>query len=414
MSRPNEPVNIAAGEAGSSNNSVVEKSKFVTVTNGAYTRMVIIGIGYLFPISAIWAAFDYWKTLFPDKNIEFVVTCLYQFGSVMTVLVLSFGKSMEFHRRILGGFSGQFCCLFVIFLFRWLGLPVNVVYGILLGLVFLMSVVTGFLDSALLALNSQYSPKMQEALQIGIGFSTFVSVVYRDITKLISTSQADSTSIYFLAALATVIVCIASYVSLMRMPISAHIREQKKDSTQPLLEKQEDEQVNIWHVLRRVWFNELVIFVQFVLTTACYPAILTAIPCYTLKALAPAHWYQTILLSVFTVFDVIARFCVRHRGPLYYGNIWITAVIRMAIFPLVVLCATGTFRNDWFSMFIVALFGFGNGFSGSLSLITINEIPGLTGPELKATGRFSAVAVNSGLCIGGFVAMGLGVWLGLA
>ncbi|EER17520.1 hypothetical protein Pmar_PMAR008083 [Perkinsus marinus ATCC 50983] len=168
MSATNEPVvnTVSAGEAGA-----LEKDKFVTVTTGAYTRMVIIGIGYLFPISAIWAAFDYWKTLFPDKNIEFVVTCLYQFGSVMTVLVLSFGKSMKFHRRILGGFSGQFCCLFVIFLFRWLGLPADVVYGILLGLVFLMSVVTGFLDSALLALNSQYSPKMQEALQIGIGTS---------------------------------------------------------------------------------------------------------------------------------------------------------------------------------------------------------------------------------------------------
>ncbi|KAF4665809.1 Epsin-1, required for endocytosis and actin patch assembly [Perkinsus olseni] len=412
MAASNEPVvnTVSAGEAGAS-----EKNKFVTVTKGAYTRMVIIGIGYLFPISAIWAAFDYWKTLFPDKNIEFVVTCLYQFGSVMTVLILSLGKSMKFHRRILGGFSGQFCCLFVIFLFRWLGLPVNVVYGILLGLVFLMSVVTGFLDSALLALNSQYSPKMQEALQIGIGFSTFVSVVYRDITKLISTSQANSTSIYFLAALATVIVCISAYVSLMRMPISAHIHEEDASSRQqPLLEKKEEEEVNIWKVLRRVWFNELVIFLNFLLTTACYPAILTAIPCYTLTVLAPAHWYQTILLSVFTVFDVIARFCVRHRGPLYYGNIWITAAVRMCIFPLVVLCATGTFRNDWFSMFIVALFGFGNGFAGSLSLITINEIPGLSGPELKATGRFSAVAVNSGLCVGGFVAMGLGVWLGLA
>ncbi|KAF4750108.1 Epsin-1, required for endocytosis and actin patch assembly, partial [Perkinsus olseni] len=191
----------------------------------------------------------------------------------MTVLILSLGKSMKFHRRILGGFSGQFCCLFVIFLFRWLGLPVNVVYGILLGLVFLMSVVTGFLDSALLALNSQYSPKMQEALQIGIGFSTFVSVVYRDITKLISTSQANSTSIYFLAALATVIVCISAYVSLMRMPISAHIHEEESSSSQqPLLEKKEEEEVNIWKVLRRVWFNELVIFLNFLLTTACYPA----------------------------------------------------------------------------------------------------------------------------------------------
>lgn len=42
--------------------------------------MVVIGIGYLFPIAAIWAAFDYWKLLFPDQNVEFAVTALYQAG----------------------------------------------------------------------------------------------------------------------------------------------------------------------------------------------------------------------------------------------------------------------------------------------------------------------------------------------
>lgn len=46
----------------------------------AYFCMTVIGIGYLFPISAIWAAFDYWKVLFPEENIEFAVTGVYQAG----------------------------------------------------------------------------------------------------------------------------------------------------------------------------------------------------------------------------------------------------------------------------------------------------------------------------------------------
>ncbi len=73
----------------------------------AYIRMLLIGIGYLFPISAIWAAFDYWTLLFPGTNVEFVVTCLYQAGSVATVLMLSLGKRMDFGKRIYGGFIGQ-------------------------------------------------------------------------------------------------------------------------------------------------------------------------------------------------------------------------------------------------------------------------------------------------------------------
>ena len=40
---------------------------------------------YSFPIGALWAAFDYWHVLFPDENVEFRVTCLYQLGAVVTV-----------------------------------------------------------------------------------------------------------------------------------------------------------------------------------------------------------------------------------------------------------------------------------------------------------------------------------------
>ena len=58
--------------------------------------MVIIGVGYLFPMAAIWAAFDYWKMLFPDRNVEFAATAWYQVGSLLTVIFLSFQESLDF------------------------------------------------------------------------------------------------------------------------------------------------------------------------------------------------------------------------------------------------------------------------------------------------------------------------------
>merc|ERR1712203_22551 len=73
--------------------------------------MTVIGIGYLFPISAIWAAFDYWKLIFPNSNIEFEVSCVFQVGSVVTVAFLSFSPTFSWGPRIYGGFSGQFVCL---------------------------------------------------------------------------------------------------------------------------------------------------------------------------------------------------------------------------------------------------------------------------------------------------------------
>ncbi|CAJ1422363.1 unnamed protein product [Effrenium voratum] len=387
---------------------------WVTDQRGEQTAkfcMMIIGIGYLFPIAAIWAAFDYWKVLFPDQNVEFSVTALYQIGSIATVAALSLSETFSLGRRILGGFSGQFLCLAAILAFRWLPVTRLVLYQLLLGVVLLCSVATGYLDSALFSLCSQYSTSMQQYLQIGIGFGTLVSVVYRDATKLLLAHDiADATCAYFIIALVTVLVCICAYRTLMSLPISRHmasnedlnLEEKLMDKASrfesPLpyacgfspggyhdseesangLELNSEAGTSFSSVLRLVWFNQLVIFVNFALTTFCYPGLITAIPCRQMTWLRNGHWFQTILLTVFTLFDISARFITQHRFGLYWGNVQWTAVVRSLLLPLMVYCAASETGSDLVSMAVVAAFGFLNGYCASLCLIVINEIPSLS------------------------------------
>ena len=40
----------------------------------AYWLFTAIGIGYLFPFSALTQPVDYWTILFPDFNVEFSIT----------------------------------------------------------------------------------------------------------------------------------------------------------------------------------------------------------------------------------------------------------------------------------------------------------------------------------------------------
>mmetsp|Transcript_4570 Transcript_4570/g.3725 ORF Transcript_4570/g.3725 Transcript_4570/m.3725 type:complete len:118 (+) Transcript_4570:227-580(+) len=56
--------------------------------------------------------------------------------------------------------------LLVVLVSRWISLGEAALYTSLMILVLFLSIVTAFADSSLLALNSQYSPKMQEAMQI--------------------------------------------------------------------------------------------------------------------------------------------------------------------------------------------------------------------------------------------------------
>ncbi|CAE7401838.1 ETN8 [Symbiodinium sp. CCMP2592] len=394
--------------------------------------MLAIGIGYLFPISAIWAAFDYWKVLFPDKNIEFVVTVVYQIGSVGTVALLSLTETFSLRRRIVGGFLGQFFCLAAILSFRWLLLPPAVLYQLLLGLVLVCSVATGYLDSALLSLCSQYASTMQQFLQIGIGFGTLVSVIYRDATKLLMSHDIeDATCAYFSIALATVIVCLASYRLLMSLPVSRHVRAASGQLDEKLLDNatsiesplplacgfspggcrdSEDSPAELElnckagssfkTVIQLVWRNQLAIIANFTLTTFCYPGLITAIPCRQMLWLQPGHWFQTILLTVFTLFDISARFVTHIRCGLHHGNIQWTVVVRSALLPLMIFCAVSESSSDLLAMAVVATFGFLNGYCASLCLIVINEIPTLSAEQRKTCGRISACFVNSGLALG--------------
>lgn len=380
--------------------------------------MTVIGIGYLFPISAIWAAFDYWKVIFPEGNIEFEVSCVFQLGSVLTVAVLSFSQTFSFGPRIYAGFAGQFLCLACILAFRWNPFSTPVLYWILMILVAFCSVATGYLDSALLSLCSQYSSDMQSYLQIGIGLSTMVSVLYRDVTKLLMPGDVvDATTIYFAVALVTVTVCVSCFRTLLTLPESSHVAAQAASNyaspnalipVDPNLHGSGDATPskpnsfgNVWRV---VWRNQTVVFLNLFLTTLCYPGLITSIHCRQFLGLRTGHWFQTLLLTAFTFSDILGRILTRCRMGLNHSNIQVCVLLRAVVFPLILFCIASASASDLFSFLVVALFGFLNGYCVSLALIVINEIPGMTDSQRKTCGRISACSVNSGLCAGSIVA----------
>jgi equilibrative nucleoside transporter 1/2/3 len=391
-----------------------------------YMKMLIIGIGYLFPMCALFAAFDYWKELFSERasSIEFEIMVVYQTASVGTVFALSLVETMDMHLRIVGGFVGQFISLLFIATFPLLSefVPSAILYYVLMVFTLSMAVSTGFLDSALLCFNSQYSPRMQEALQIGIGCSIFASVLYRDLTKMIGSSIEESSIIYFVCSLLTVIACLWNYISLLRHPVSWPVRASPVfRGAQAILEdvvsndplpnenRGHPEKTPVSSVLAYCWKNQLVVFLHFIYCSLGYPAMITTIPLYseTLRQttfLGREHWYQAILLTIFTLADTASRFAVSYRFSFTPNNFWKSIIIRTFVIPLLWIAAAGWIRSDLFSIAAVLLFGVTNGYCISLSLILMNEIPEMNASQLAVAGRYSAFSVNSGLCVGGFLA----------
>ena len=49
-----------------------------------------VGVGYLFPFSALTQPVDYWKKVFPDRNIEFPLVTLYMWINLICLFVVVF------------------------------------------------------------------------------------------------------------------------------------------------------------------------------------------------------------------------------------------------------------------------------------------------------------------------------------
>mmetsp|Transcript_74737 Transcript_74737/g.140909 ORF Transcript_74737/g.140909 Transcript_74737/m.140909 type:complete len:158 (-) Transcript_74737:23-496(-) len=136
------------------------------------------------------------------------------------------------------------------------------------------------------------------------------------------------------------------------------------------------------------------------LTTLCYPGLLTSIPCKTFISLRKDQWFQTLCLTIFTLSDIVARLQVNHRLGLNHKNIFITVLLRSALFPLMLFCIRSELSTDVVAFIIVAAFGALNGWCVSLSIITVNEVPQLSGEQRTTCGRITACSLNAGLAAG--------------
>jgi hypothetical protein len=187
--------------------------------------MSLIGIGYLFPFSALTQPVDYWNVLFPDFNIEFTLTAVFMWTNLifLFLIVLFGGKNPSYQTRIVGGFIGQLIILIFVpsLNFFQISNP-HIYYACIMLSTGLVAAVTALLDSVVIGFASHYPPQILEGLQIGIGFSSLIGSVYRILTKLVFPKNEIllSSIIYFYTGALTIGCCIMSYYALISLPIS--------------------------------------------------------------------------------------------------------------------------------------------------------------------------------------------------
>ncbi|KAG3239291.1 hypothetical protein PI124_g15767 [Phytophthora idaei] len=340
----------------------------------------LVGIGFLFPFSALTQPVDYWKMLFPDYNIEFAITSVFMYTSLafLSFLVMFFGKP-KYTGRIVGGFVA--------------------------------AIATAFIDSCAIALVSHYPQQVQESFQLGIGLSALISSIYRDLTKLVfPTDQLLASSlIYFYSGALTIAVCIGTYYKAMKLQITKKYLLTEGDSNIDLAEKRQSLDVaghapTEWSVLKKVWHLELLILCVHLASLSVWPPLVTEIKTYNVPSLQESGWWSLILLTVFSIFDCVGRFVVNHHFGLKPSNVWMPILARFIFVPIIIgIVKEWWLQNDICSVLCVLLLGFGNGYLGALTIIFVSE--SVQPDEQHIICPITSFFLNLGLVLGSTVGL---------
>lgn len=151
------------------------------------------------------------------------MTTVYMWANLIVVFILVFfGGELNYTFRIVGGFAGQLFVLILVPTSYFLHLNEDLNFYFIMFCTAFAAIITAYIDSCAISFAAHFPTRIQESLQIGIGYSTLIGSVYRIITKLIFPPNMviESSLLYFYCGAFTIFLCILSYYYLLTLPIS--------------------------------------------------------------------------------------------------------------------------------------------------------------------------------------------------
>ncbi|KAF0720824.1 Aste57867_19 [Aphanomyces stellatus] len=366
-------------------------------TRSAHRLFVMLGCGYLIPFMALVQPVDYWQHLFPTYNVNFGISWTYNaVGIAMLILILWRTRAQSYTHRIVGGLASQAAVL------TFLAASYSFVHtqdqrlAVVLASTGVIAVATAFLDSSVFALASLFPSGAIREVQLGIAISEVLVALYRIVSKAVIPQRlvVPATMVYFAATVGTVILCIAAYLALLRLPL-----------TQRCLSKttQQEVQLSIFH---KVWFNQLMIMLCYFTTLILWPGVLTSIPSFNFPELNVTGWWPLILMMVYAVGETLGRVGAVSRGPFNRHNVWLLVVPRLVLVPLLLCSAKQVvFTHDAITLMFTLALSLSQGYGSTMAVVVANDC--VAEDEQGACGMFTSFFVNLGLVLGATVSFGL-------
>ncbi|RLO03476.1 hypothetical protein DYB28_012758, partial [Aphanomyces astaci] len=130
---------------------------------------LVMGFGYIFPYCAMMQPVDYWTTLFPNFNLVFALSCVYNVANILTfVVILWRSRTPQYSLQIVGGFAVQVVVLILVPLSYYFLSGESQHLVMVLTSTGVLAIASSFLDSAVFSLASLFPKGALENVQLGI------------------------------------------------------------------------------------------------------------------------------------------------------------------------------------------------------------------------------------------------------
>jgi len=287
--------------------------------------------------------------------------------------------------------------------------------GFILSMSFivLVSFATSVLQGSTFGFAGQMPPKYTQAVMGGNGFAGLIVSIIRIITKALTEGGNNSmatvtlsTSTYFFACCATLLLCLISFIVLLRFPFVEYYMNKSNVIVNDVkniqyekseIEKNDNEEVSIFQTFKKIWVMGLSIVLCFLITIGIFPGL--ALSVKSVYGPRMESWLPVIMITTFNLFDFLGRSFPR----IYVLPRKLTIIFnisRIIFLPLFILCVNPPIlRNDIVAIIIMIFFAFSNGYLSSCIMMYGPE--NVNDNEKVAAGTIMTFLLVFGITMGG-------------
>ncbi|KAK2146729.1 hypothetical protein LSH36_587g01005 [Paralvinella palmiformis] len=304
-----------------------------------------------------------------------------------------------------------------------------VFFGVTIVTIFIMNAGSAVLQGGIFGLSSMFPKEYTQAVMGGMGMGGVIAAVANVIAIWLSEGPMDSGFGYFLTAELVIITAMAGYLSLPCSKFARYFMAGTFRTHHLSINEQPHSEIGasgetlipittgcrqLMIVFKKIWIYASCVFLVFLVTLSCFPAITSRIFSTDLDNDNPSAWASKYFIPVtcfllFNVTDLVGRTLAGLMQWPHEGSILlpVLCILRVVFIPLFLLCNIlphnqlpqyVAFHNDYAPILIMLFFGMSNGYLGTLCMM---YGPRVLDPEnMEVAGSMMSLFLSLGLAMG--------------